>query len=539
MTRQEAVARYHGKLIDYDDLNARDYPDKEALVDSRNRLTFSQVKLRADRLALGFIKLGLKKGQIVINQLPNVVEYYTVRSAVRKAGVGVLNLLMNYRQSEMKFALEKTSAVAVVIVAQSRGFNFFDMIQELRPNLPDLKYVFVVGEKAPEEAISITQMMERPLEKEYPPDYFEKTCIKAGDIAGFSMTSGTTGFPKLNQSIARGSERLERSSELARRFKITSDDIFSALAPLSGGGSGPPCKGLAESQGCKVVLLERFDAEEALKLIEQEKVTFATGVPAMLAMMVRHPNFDKYDLSSLRAFYYAGSTIPYGIAEEVEEKMGCRIVTLLGGLDLGFQCTTSIDDPTEVRRTSVGKLMNTRVQLRTVDEQGLELPRGEVGEVVHKEAGVVVRDLEVTRRTRDADGWIHSGDLGRFDEQGNLYIVGRKRDMIIRGGQNIYPVELESMLIVHPKVADVAVVAMPDLVMGEKACAYVIPKPGQTLTFDEMVPFLLEKKVAKYKLPERLEMVDSFPMSGDGQKVLKRELTERVTRNLKAQGAIP
>jgi non-ribosomal peptide synthetase component E (peptide arylation enzyme) len=289
-----------------------------------------------------------------------------------------------------------------------------------------------------------------------------------------------------------------------------------------------------------VVILERFDAEEALKLIEREKITFGTGVPTMLSMMLRHPNFDKYDLSSLRIFQSTGAYLPPALAKEAEEKTGCRVVNRLGGIDLGFTTSASVDDPPEVRYGSVGKPM-PGVTIRLIDEQGHEVPQGEVGEVVGvNQAGTgsaYYRDLEATLK-REAQGLTRTGDLGRFDEQGNLYIVGRKKDVIIRGGQNIFPAEIESMLIIHPKVANVAVVGMPDPVMGEKACAYVIPKPGQTLAFDEMVSFLLEKKIAKYKLPERLELVDNFPMSGDGQKIIKGELTDRVTKKLKEEGAL-
>ncbi|MFC1906126.1 class I adenylate-forming enzyme family protein [Chloroflexota bacterium] len=295
------------------------------------------------------------------------------------------------------------------------------------------------------------------------------------------------------------------------------------------------------SKGCKVVLLERFGAEEALKLIEQEKVTFATGVPAQLVMMVKHPNFSKYDLSSLRAFYYAGAHLPYTVAEEVEQKMGCRIVAQYGNMETGFSCTTCFDDPPEVRRESVGRPLRPKDQLKLVDERGLEVPRGKVGELIIKESRTsfhYYKETKLNHNTIEPDGWYHLGDLGKFDNKGNLYIVGRKKDMIIRGGRNIFPAEIESILITYPKVVNATVVGMPDPVMGEKACAFVILKTGSTLIFDEMVAFLNGKGLAKYKLPERLEIVDSFPMSGDGQKVLKRVLIEKITGQLKAEKVI-
>jgi non-ribosomal peptide synthetase component E (peptide arylation enzyme) len=500
------------------------------------------MKKMSDRLALGFIEMGLKKDQIIVLQIPNCAEYFIVRSASKKAGLLIQFTQMNMRHKEIGFACSETRAAGAIIMAEFHGFDFFNMIQEIRPNLPDLKYVFVVGDKVPDGAISITEMMNRPLEEKYPPDYFDKTEIKPGEVGELKMTSGTTGFPKLTESPFVGSSRTGKIPRGGHkeRYKVTHDDIFAALAPLTGGGSGVLCKGVAQQEGCKVVILERFDAEEALKLIEREKITFGTGVPTMLSMMLRHPNFDKYDLSSLRIFQSTGAYLPPALAKEAEEKTGCRVVNRLGGIDLGFTTSASVDDPPEVRYGSVGKPM-PGVTIRLIDEQGHEVPQGEVGEVVGvNQAGTgsaYYRDLEATLK-REAQGLTRTGDLGRFDEQGNLYIVGRKKDVIIRGGQNIFPAEIESMLIIHPKVANVAVVGMPDPVMGEKACAYVIPKPGQTLAFDEMVSFLLEKKIAKYKLPERLELVDNFPMSGDGQKIIKGELTDRVTKKLKEEGAL-
>ena len=186
--------------VDNEEENAKKYPDKESFVDSRNRLTFSQIKKMSDRLALGFIEMGLKKDQIIVMQIPNCAEYFIVRSAARKAGLITLFTQMNMRHNEIKFACKQTDAVGVVVIAESRGFNYFKMAKELHPDLPDLEYIFVIGNIVPKGAISITKMMERPLDEKYPPDYFEKTRIKPGEVNELKMTSGTTGFPKLTEN---------------------------------------------------------------------------------------------------------------------------------------------------------------------------------------------------------------------------------------------------------------------------------------------------------------------------------------------------
>jgi len=491
-------------------------------------------------VALSFLELGLKKDDVIITQLPNICENMLISHALERAGLLGLPTQMTMRHKEMEYILTKTGAVGIVIVPFFHNFDYYQMIQEVRGSFPQLKYIFAVGDEAPEGTISIKSIAKTPLEEKYPADHLEKTKQGPFDLNSLAMTSGTTGFPKF---VERPNNSWITGHVCMGRWKLTSDDVCAAFAPVIGGPGGVVNRSTAPHAAARVVLLERFETEEALKLIEKEKVTIASAVPAQMAMMVRHPNFDKYDCSSLRAFFYAGSPCPYQLAEEVEEKMGCHIIVVLGAVDCGMISSTSIDDPPEVRRNSVGKLYPGNF-IKLVDEEGKEVPTGEIGEIVVKGAvfsSGYYHDPEATQRVwgqEGWEGWYHIGDLGRLDEDGNLYIVGRTKDMIIRGGQNIYPIEVENMLVAHPKVLNVTIVAMPDPVMVEKACAYVIPKPGQTLTFEEMSEFLLEKKMAKFKIPERLEIVESFPMSGDGQKIIKGELTRMVTEKLKAEGKI-
>jgi len=529
---------YFTPVADYIVENAARYPDKEAYVDSSTRMTFAQAKLASDRLALGFCSVGLKKDDRVVLQIPNVVEYFIIRSALRKAGLIGLYTMMYLRHKEMSYAMGQADASAIIISPYFHKFDYAGMVSEIKQDLPSLKHVFAIGDDVPDGAVSISAMMKEPLETEYPADYLEKTKLVPGEISELKMTSGTTGMPKLTESFQTGSP--EMVDELVKRFGVVHDDIFAALAPLTGGASGGAiCKGIAQSQGCKVVMIERFDAEEALKLLQNEKATFATGVPTMIAKMMAHPDFDKYDLSSVRAWHSSGAYLPPALAKEAEEKMNLKILNHYGAVDIGFATSTYLDASLEARLSSVGRPMPD-VTLKLIDDDGNEVPQGEVGEIIWsaEKGGVMYyRDLEATL-AREAKGLTRTGDLGKLDEEGNLYIVGRKKDVIIRGGQNIFPAEVESILITHPSIMNVVVVPMPDNVMGEKACAYVVCKPGCDICFDDITSFMLEKKCAKYKLPERLEVVDTFPMSGDGQKIMKRQLTEDVTAKLKAEGVI-
>ncbi|MEE8473035.1 MAG: AMP-binding protein [Dehalococcoidia bacterium] len=520
------------------DENALRHPHREALADSTNRYTWAQARQWYDRVALGFLELGLKKDDVVVTQLPNICETMLVYHALEKAGLLGLPTMMTMRHREMEYILTQTEAVGVIIVPLFHDFDYSHMVREIRQGLPQLKYVFSVGDDAPEGTISLKELAESPPERGHRPDRLEETRPGPFDLASLMMTSGTTGFPKFAE---RPNNFWVTGNTDVARWKMTADDVCAALAPVIGGPGGVVNRYTAHHVGARVVLLERFEAGEALKLIERERVTIASAVPAQMAMMVKHPDFDKYDYSSLRAFFYAGAVCPYNLAREVEERMGCRVITDMGAIDCGTITSTSIDDPPEVRRASVGKPYPGNA-VRLLTEDGGEVSVGEVGEIVVKGAlfsSGYYRDPDTTGRVwgrKGWEGWYRMGDLGRLDESGNLYVVGRATDMIIRGGQNIYPVEVENMLITHPGVLQVAIVPMPDPVMGEKACAFVIPQPGKSLTFDEMVDFLLEKRMAKFKIPERLEIVDSFPMSGDGQKVIKKSLADDVAGKLKEEG---
>lgn len=526
-------------LADLWDRNAKDYPDQEAVVDTNKRMTWVQAKKWYDRVALGFLELGLKRDDVVASQLPNLAETLLLMFALQKAGILGLPATTTQRHSEMEYLLKSVNARGVVILPQHRNFDYYQMIQEIRPNLPYLEYVFAVGDEAPRGTISLKEMSEKPLETKYPEDYLSQTKLGPYEVRTLRTTSGTTAAPKIIEYMNQ--EWLVGKVD-AERWKLTKDDILLAVAPVIGGAGGGPCLWAAPHAAAKVLMMERFDAEEALKVIEKERVTLAAGVPAQMAQIVSHPKLNRYDISSLRAFFYAGASCPYNLAKEFEEKMECKVITGLGSVDIGRITSLSVDDPAEIRHLSVGKTYPGN-EAKLVDDEGNEVPQGEVGEIVWRgptALGSYYRDLSRTLEVRggEPDGFSSTGDLGKFDEQGNLYIVGRKKDIIIRGGQNISPMEIENLLITYPKVLNVAVVPMPDPVMGEKACAFIIPKEGADFTFDEMVSFLKEKQIAPYKLPERLEIVDKFPMAGDGQKILKRELAEDVARRLKDEGKI-
>jgi len=515
------------------DRNAREFPSKEAVVDSSKRLTWAEAKQWIDRLALGFLDMGFKKDELIVLQLPNTVELTILRVAAEKAGLLSLPIMRTFRHKEVEYILTYTGAKGIVVPVEYRDFNYVKMLQEIRGAAPALKHIFTIGDHPAPGTTSIKQMVETAVEKKYPADYLSKTKMPFNEFSLVFLTSGTTGLPKFVENPVCSISCRERW--IVDNFKFTKDDVFAIVSPTAGGSNGRPYCG-APMAAAKIVNMEKFEAEDALKLIEKERITVLPTVPAMLTMMLRHPNFGKYDLSSLKLVSSMGSVLPYSIGMEVEQKMG-KLIQNYSSLDCSVACMGRPTDPPEKRILTAGRPY-AWAQVKLLDDDGKEVPQGGVGEVNFKGpagASGYFKDPETTWKCWSKDGWFKMGDLAKLDEEGYLTIVGRKKDMIIRGGQNIYPIEIENILVTHPRVFSVAVVGMPDAVLGEKACAYVVPKANQTFSFDDMVSFLKEKGIAGFKLPERLEVIDKMPMVAEGQKVDKKTLMADIAAKLKSE----
>jgi len=538
LVKEELVQRYKKEGYWTEDTTpdlwrqrVKEHPDKVVLVDSRHTLTRFKANLMSDRLALNLVRMGFQHDDVLIAQLPNCVETMLVRLACQKAGVLFSPPGINLRHREMEHLLKVSGAKGVAIPREFAGFDYFDMIQSLRPNLPELKYVMVIGDDVPEGGVSVTELMEQPIEKEYLSDYLQRVQFASNEADYLPATTGTTGLPKLT------GWRMDAMLYLGRHAwelnKVTGDDIMVCILNCHLGGSLVYAWGVLPYAGQKMVLLEKFDPGEALAVIEREKATIAAAVPAQLIMMLNHPDFDQRDLSSLRLLLYSGAPLPYNVGKELESRIGCVIGTEYGSMDFGKLAGHGLGLSQEERLLSSGALMPGN-EIRILGSDGKELPSGEIGEVIARGPGMTssgyYKDAETTKATWDEEGYFHFGDLCKVNEKGLITIMGRSKDMIIRGGQNIYPIEIENLLLTHPKVYNVAIVSMPDPVLGEKACAYVVPEKGETLTFEEMTGFLLEKQLAKFKLPERLEIIDSLPMVGDSTKVDKNVLVEDIAR---------
>jgi non-ribosomal peptide synthetase component E (peptide arylation enzyme) len=322
--------------------------------------------------------------------------------------------------------------------------------------------------------------------------------------------------------------------------KINETDIvLNIISPVGGISSAFTYNGSAALVGAKVILLDIWNPQETLSLIEKEKATILLAVPAQLAKIVMIPSLKEYNLRSLRCVCTSTAPLSPSLATEIESKLGVPVLNYYGQFDAGLIAGVSIDDPPETRRTTVGKPLRENIVILQ-DDNGNEVPSGEIGEVVYTgpTAGSgYYKDLEITLSVWEhlgIEGRCHSGDLAKYDEKGNLVLVGRKKEVIIRGGQNIFPAEMEGLLLTSPKIESVAIVPMPDPIMGEKCCAYVALKKNCDFTYEEMVSFLKDKKIARYKIPERLEIRQQLPLKGH-QKIAKEELRLDIIKKIDAE----
>ncbi len=522
-------------FFDFYEKNARKRGDREALVDSRYRLTWAEAKTLVDAIAVSWVEMGIEKFSRVIIQSPNSVFGFLSRIACERAGLISLTVYPYLRQRELRYMVERTEAAAVVIPHVYNKFDYLKMYQDLQKEFPHLKKIFLFDDQvpsgAPEGVYSLTRMAFERAKRPVEASLLEARRLDPiWNVALLTTTSGTTGIPKLVEWPT--APRVCTSKGRIGLWDLTQDDITMAIAPHAGGAAGTLTYFAAPLVGAKTVMLEEFTPAGALALIEKERATAIGVVPTHLVRMLE-ADPSKYDLSSLRFIRSAGGYLSPQIAEEAEQAFGAVITSDLGTQDMGSVSGCRIDDSKELRRRSVGRMLPGN-KVRLLDQDGKEVPPGEPGILYfrgpHAPAGYY-RDEALTATVFDPDGWTTTGDIVKI-EQGCLWILGRAKDMIIRGGQNIYPAEIEGLLNEHPKVASVAIVGYPDREMGERACAYVIPKQGQTFTFQEMVDFLKAQKLAMFKLPERLEIVDAFPTVGDSGKVnkeaLKKDIAEKV-----------
>ncbi len=527
----------HETFYDFWERNAREIPDQEALVDSKYRLTWKQAVELVDAMAISWVEMGLAKHSRIIIQSPNSVYGFLARIACERAGLISLTVYPYLRKKELTYMVDKTKASAVIILHIYNKFNYLEMYEDLQKDFSHLKNIFlfddIVPRNAPEGTFSLPTMVEKRVQLPMDKSVLEKRRFNpVENIAILTTTSGTTGIPKLVEWPP--APRICTSKGRVDIWNLTKDDITMAIAPHAGGAAGTLTYFAAPIAGAKTVMLEDFSPDAALALIEKEKATAIGVVPTHLVRMLE-ADVSKYDLSSLRFIRSAGGYLPPQIAEEAENAFGASITSDLGTQDMGSVSGCRVEDSKDLRRRTVGRMLpGNKVRLADQKNKEKTVPDGEPGILYfrgpHAPAGYY-RDEELTSTVFDKDGWTTTEDIVKFDK-GCLWILGRAKDMIIRGGQNIYPAEVEGLLNEHPAVASVAIVGYPDREMGERCAAFVIVKSGMEFDFNSMVDHLKSKDIAMFKLPEHLEIVDEFPAVGDSGKVNKETLKKDIRKRL-------
>ena len=521
-------------IVDHFRQRVKEAPERVAVIDREKRITYSELDEMSNRLAFGFLELGIKKQDIVCIQLPNTVEFVVTFFGLMKIGAVVVAFPVLFRKKEVDYILKLTSAPAFVIPGVFKGFDYLKMVKGLSPDPATLKHIIITGDTVPPGTHSYKEMLESKAEERYPADYLEEIEIDPNAVAQIVISAGTEAEPKgpmwSHNTICAGME------PFGEAFHTTEESVVFCAVPISSGFGGfCACFSVLALTGGTLTVLDRFEARESMEWIEKEKVTHLLAVSPQLISMMTVPGFGEYDTSSLTCWISFGAPLPVAVAKEVRSKMDCKVFSGYGSTD-GMIVIPGWDDPLELVTEFVGRPV-PGAEIKVLDDDGIEVPPGEVGELCSK--GVIISlgyygRPDLTEKSRNKEGWLLTGDLAYVSHNGNIKIVGRKKDIILRGAMNISAEEIEELLFTHPKVLNTSVVAMPDHRMGEKVCAYIVPKEGEKISLEEVVSFLREKDLAVYKLPERIELVNELPMTPAG-KVQKRFLREEIAKKVEKE----
>ncbi|MCE5344097.1 MAG: AMP-binding protein [Eubacteriales bacterium] len=535
--------------------NAQRLPDNDFVIAPEYGVRWSWREF--DRLtnvvARGLYAMGIRKGDHVAIWANNVPEWLLIMFASAKLGAVLVTVNTNYKQFELNYLLTQSDAKMLVMISGVKDNDYIDHITGLMPSLltdepdsiaekklPFLKRVVLIGQsdKNPKGTYTFDELY--TLAETVPDSMVEESIASqtTHDVINMQYTSGTTGFPK---GVMLTHHNITNNGQfMGDCMKFTSDDRLLIVVPLF------HCFGCVLgimsclTHATTVVLMTRFHPRQEMEILQSEHCTAVHGVPTMFIGMLEHPDFDQFDFSHLRTGIMAGSPCPIKTMREVTGKMHLPELTITYGQT---ECSPGMtmsrtDDPLELRVSTVGRMLPQTEGKIINPETGLEVPRGTPGEIITRGYHVMkgyYKMPEATRQAIDENGWLHTGDIGTMDEDGNFRITGRLKDMIIRGGENIYPREIEEFIYTHPAIRDVQVVGVPDEKYGEEVCACVIFKDGCSATERELIDFV-RAGLSRYKSPRYMLVMEEFPMTASG-KIQKYKLREMGVQRLSLQGA--
>src|ERR687886_124583 len=525
------------------DLVTERRPEDDALVYVNRGLLYSYAEFKevVERCARALMALGLKKGDHVAVWGQNVPEWVTLQFATGKMGAVLVTINPAYKANELRYVLEQSDSAALFLTEGVKDANFVEILEEAAPDLADaepgeleieglpyLKHVVLIGGEASSPGIiSYEEFLERADEVSAEELEERQASLDADEVINMQYTSGTTGFPKgvqlTHANIVKNAFYIGECMELGPEDRVCIPvPFFHCFGCVLGTLNTVTHEGT-------MVPVETFDPKAVLEAVHKERCTAVLGVPTMFIAELEHPNYEEYDTSSLRTGIMAGSPCPEEVMKQVVNDMGAEEITIAYGQTESSPVITQTrtDDPIERRVSTVGRALPD-VEVKIVDlDTGEEVGPGEQGDLCTRGYHVMkgyYKMPEETEEVIDEDGWLHTGDLATMDEDGYVQIMGRVDDMIIRGGENIYPREIEEFLYTHPEISDVQVYGVPDEKYGERVAAAIITKKDASLT-DEDVKEYCRENIAGYKVPEYVDFVEEDPMTASG-KIQKYKLRE-------------
>lgn len=542
----EEVSRYVTRglwpnltVCDCLDRNAKIFPNKLAVADGIQELTWKELRLRANRLAIHLKRLGIEYGDFFVLQLPNVVEFLDMFFALNRIGAVPIMCLPRHRRLEIDHELRVHEAKGICVPLGEK-FDYVGVVEELRPEHPHLQVLLTTREPAPPDWHSLGKLLDEEIEKDYGDDYLDQFAPVPDDICIEQLSGGTTGVPK---GIPRThNDYMCGWDYVGRAAGYTDDSVGLVAIPVAHNASMENICGPAIFRGGTIVLSPSPGAEKAFELIEKYRATHTLIIPVQIIYWKEaYEQGTRYDLSSFKVIAAGGQKVRPELVEWSIDTFGVDFVNTFGMAE-GPQITTRWDSPKESKMVTVGRpiISHPDVQIRLVDDNDRAVNQGEVGELVIK--GPLTfkgyfRSDEENRAAFDKEGFFHTGDLMSLREDGRYVVEGRKKDVIIRGGENVYPERIEDKLKAHPKVANCAAIGIPDERFGEKMCAVVQTVKGETIGFDEIASYLKVEGIAVFQMPERLEVVKGWPLTAVN-KIDKRRLRAHVTAKLFRENVI-
>jgi non-ribosomal peptide synthetase component E (peptide arylation enzyme) len=503
--------------------------DAPAVIAGGRTLTFAELDRDSDRVAAGLGALGVDRGDVVSCQLSNIPEFLVLHHAVAKRRAVFNPIHLPYRAAEVETILAFAESRVTVVGAPHRGFSFVEMVQGLRHRLPALRHVVTAGGEERPGVVPFEELGGRaapPRERPHPDDPFL-----------LLFTSGTTASPKA--ALHTHNMRMGNAKFSAEELGFTGADRFLSIARFSHMW-GLFAYWMALWAGAPQVLLEAPSPQAFLETAARGRATVAIGAPAHVADLLATPGLAGADLSSLRLFGLSGSVCPPALARTLRETIGCTPFMLWGMTETAAGIYTRPDDPPEVIEQTVGRA-SRGCAVAVLDEAGRSASPGAAGELALRSPFAFegyVNNPGATAESFTPDGWFRTGDLASVDAAGNVRILGRRTEQLNRGGVKFNPADVEDVLVRHPRVQMAALVGMPDARLGERNCCFVVPRPGPAPTLGDLAAFLADAGVAKFKWPERLEVVEALPLTPTG-KVQRPILRNRIREQLDAEAAAP